>query len=73
MRLGWYELARHLMGRARANYETGVVRTGSASNGLACSGFQTKLLGSLQSYAYTASSNNVAGTLRRYKFYGVIH
>jgi len=37
-------------------YELG---TGSASNGLACSGFQTKLLGSLQSYAYTASSKNV--------------
>ena len=35
--------------RARAIYETGVVRTGSASNGLACSGFRAKLLGSLQS------------------------
>ena len=45
--------------RARAIYETGVVRTGSASNGLACSGVQTKLLGNLQSYAYTASSKNV--------------
>jgi len=49
------------------------LRTGSASNGLACSGFQTELLGSLQSYAYTASSKNVGdSTFWRYKFYGVI-
>jgi len=33
---------------------------GSASNGLAYSGFQTKLFGNLQSYAYTFSSKNVA-------------
>jgi len=41
----------------------GWVRTGSASNGLACSGFQTKLLGSLHRQPYTVSSKNVAGTL----------
>ena len=33
---------------------------GSASNGLAYSGFQTKLFGNLQSCAYTFSGENVA-------------
>jgi len=32
----------------------------SASNGLACSGFQTKLFGNLQSCVCTVSSKNVA-------------
>jgi len=41
----------------------GWVRTGSASNCLACSGFQTKLLGSLLSYAHTVSSKNVVESL----------
>jgi len=33
---------------------------GLASNGLAYSGFQSKLFGNLQSYAYTFSGQNVA-------------